>query len=101
MSLDTQTKLAIYRALRRDRAKRAADAERKSRAAFDGSTFQLLALRRNLFQELIRRATQRTLFRPDRHDLPFGLGSGERTILGQVFALAARGHRGNERDADP
>jgi hypothetical protein len=48
----------------------------KSPAAFDGSTFQLLALRRSLFQELIRRATQRTLFRPDRHDLPFGLGSG-------------------------
>src|SRR6266480_2760241 len=72
-----------------------------SQAALDTLAFQLLAHRRNLFQELIRRATQRTLLRPDRHDLPFGLGREERTILGQVFALAERGHRRNERDADP
>jgi hypothetical protein len=52
-----------------------------SQAALDGSTFQVLAPRRNLFQELIRRATQRTLLRPDCHNLPFGLGRRERTIL--------------------
>src|SRR5258708_38690173 len=72
-----------------------------SQAVLDTLTFQFLAHRRNLFQELVRRATQRTLLRPDRHDLPFGLGREERTILWQVFAIAERGHCRNERDADP
>ena len=75
--------------------------EETSQAAVDTLAFQLLGHRRNLFQELIRRATQRTLLRPDRHDLPFGLWREERTILWQVFAIAERCHRRNERDADP
>ena len=54
-----------------------------TQTSLDTLAFQLLALRGNPFQELICRATQRTLLRPDRHDLREGLGARSERYSGK------------------